>query len=54
MRVGVENGKYVYMKEDGSITEDRTKASFIGLKDRDVFEKVLDLTLLRKMKEKSG
>jgi hypothetical protein len=43
--VGIENGKYVYMKQDGKVDTDRFKARILGLQDKKVFEKVLDLAL---------
>jgi parallel beta-helix repeat protein len=51
--VGIENGEYVYIQENGSISKDRTQARSIGLKEKELFEKLLDLALLRGMKEKS-
>jgi parallel beta-helix repeat protein len=43
--VGIENGEYVYMQQDGNITTDRVKARIVGLKDKEVFEKVLENAL---------
>jgi thiol-disulfide isomerase/thioredoxin len=43
--VGIQNGKYVYMQENGKVNTDRTKARIVGLKDKAVYEKVLDLAL---------
>ena len=51
--VGIENGEYVYMQEDGNVTKDRFQARILGLMDKQVFEKVLDLALLQKEKDKS-
>jgi parallel beta-helix repeat protein len=51
--VGIENGEYVYMQENGDITKDRSKARIVGLNDREVYEKLLDLALLYEEKEKS-
>lgn len=50
--VGIDNGEYVYMQEDGSITKDRFKARILGAMDKQVFVKVLDLAL-QKEKVKS-
>ena len=53
--VGIENGKYVYMQEDGNVSTDRSQARIVGLNDSDekVFEKVLDLAILQQGKDKS-
>jgi thioredoxin 1 len=53
--VGIENGKYVYMQQDGKVNTDRSQARTVGLNASDdkVFEKVLDLALLQEGKEKS-
>jgi thioredoxin 1 len=45
--VGIDNGEYVYMQEDGSVTKDRFKARILGAMDKQVFAKVLDLALQR-------
>lgn len=51
--VGIEDGEYIYMQEDGNVSKDRSQARIIGLKDKQVFEKLLDLALLNGMKDKS-
>jgi thioredoxin 1 len=56
--VGIENGTYVYMQENGTVSMDRSQASFVGLNDtagpnETTFEKVLDLAVLQKGKGKS-
>jgi len=53
--VGIENGKYVYMQENGNVSTDRSQARIVGLDDNyDIlFEKVLDLALLQEGKDKS-
>ena len=51
--VGIENGKYVYMQEDGNVTTDRLQARIVGLRDKGVFERILDLSLLHENKNKS-
>jgi thiol-disulfide isomerase/thioredoxin len=53
--VGVENGTYVYMQEDGNVSMNRSMARFIGLNEtagpnEETFKKVLDLALLQKEK----
>jgi len=54
MIMGIENGTYVYMQLDGNITTDRVKARIVGLKDKEVYEKVLENALAYKEKDKSG
>lgn len=60
--VGIEKGKYVYMKENGEVSMDRSQARIIGLQARTiglndnnkkVFEKILDLALIQQDKAKS-
>lgn len=53
--VGIENGKYVYMQENGNISTDRSQAKVVGLSDGDeqVFEKVLNLAFAQQGKDKS-
>lgn len=51
--VGIEDGEYIYMQEDGNVSKDRSQARIVGLKDKQVFEKLLDLALLNGMKDKS-
>ena len=47
--MGIENGEYVYMQENGNVSKDKSQASIVGLKDEKVFEKVMDLALLHKV-----
>jgi len=56
--VGIENGTYVYMQEDGNVSVNRSQARFIGLNetdgpDEETFEKVLDLAVLQKGMDKT-
>jgi len=51
--MGIENGEYVYMQENGNVSKDRSQARIVGLRNKEVFEKVLDLALLYESKEKS-
>ncbi len=51
--VGIENGQYIYMQENGNVTTDRFKARIVGLRDKEAFEKLLNLSLLNKNKDKS-
>ena len=50
--VGIENGTYVYMQENGNLSADRYKARFVGRNDTDeeMFKKVLDLALVQQEK----
>ena len=53
---GIENGKYVYMQENGKVSTDRSQARIIGLNGNDdekIFEKLIDLALLQEGKSKS-
>jgi len=46
--MGIENGEYIYMQEDGKITTDRSKAKILKLEGKEVYENVLDLALQKK------
>jgi thioredoxin 1 len=55
--VGIENGTYVYMQEDGNVSMNRSQARFIGLNEtagpnEETFKKVLELAVLQKGKGK--
>jgi thioredoxin 1 len=43
--VGIENNEYIYMKEDGKVSKDRFQARILGLRNKQEFEKVLDLAI---------
>lgn len=43
--VDIENGKYVYMQQNGKTTNVRSQARIIGLDDKKAFEDVLNLAL---------
>ncbi len=43
--VGTKNGKYVYMQQNGKTTTDRSKARIVGLNDKKVYEKIINLAL---------
>jgi thiol-disulfide isomerase/thioredoxin len=45
MILGIENGEYVYMQEDGNVTRDRFKARILGSRDKQVLTNVLNLAL---------
>jgi thiol-disulfide isomerase/thioredoxin len=46
--IGIKNGNYTYMREDGSVSTNVSKAKIVGLRDKGVFEKILDTALSRK------
>jgi thioredoxin 1 len=46
--VGIENGKYIYMQEDGNISDDRSQAKILKIEGKEVYENVLDLALQKK------
>ncbi|MHB8101592.1 MAG: thioredoxin domain-containing protein [Methanosarcina sp.] len=50
--VGLENGNYIYIQEDGSVSTDRSKAKILKIEGKEVYENVLDLAL-KKEKVKS-
>ncbi len=41
----LENGNYLYVQQDGSLTEDRMQARMIGLRDKEAYEERLELAL---------
>ncbi len=54
--VGTENGKYVYMQENGKVSTDRSQARIIGLNgknDEQIFKKMIDLAIIQQDKSKS-
>ncbi|WP_269852181.1 thioredoxin family protein [Methanosarcina horonobensis] len=44
--VGIEEGEYVYMQENGSVSKDRSQARIVRLKNKQAFERLLNLSLL--------
>jgi thioredoxin 1 len=46
--IGIKNGNYTYMREDGSVSTNVSKAKIVGLRDKGVFEKILDTALQQK------
>jgi len=52
--MGIENGEYVYMQENGNVSKDRSQARIVGLRNKEVCEKLLDLALLHEAKERSN
>jgi parallel beta-helix repeat protein len=51
--VDIEDGSYIYIQENGNISKDRFQARVVGLKNKQVFERLLDVCLLNEMKDKS-
>jgi thioredoxin 1 len=51
--VGTENGKYVYMQQDGNVSTERSTAKILKIEGKEVYENVLDLAL-QKEKVKSN
>jgi thiol-disulfide isomerase/thioredoxin len=56
--IGIENGTYTYMQENGTISMNRSQAKLIGYNetagpDKETFKKVLDLAVIRREKSKS-
>jgi thiol-disulfide isomerase/thioredoxin len=50
--VGIENNEYVYMQEDGKVSKNRFQARIVGLREKQEFEKILDIAI-QKENEKS-
>lgn len=48
--VGIEDGDYVYMQEDGAVTKDRFKARIQGQMEKEVYENRINLALLQEGK----
>ncbi len=50
--IGIENGSYVYMQENGNVSKNISQARFVGRNetDEEMFKKVLDLALLQQEK----
>ena len=44
--VGLENGEYIYMQEDGSVTTNRLKARVIGVRDKQVYKELMARAVL--------
>lgn len=51
--MGIENGEYVYLQEDGTLTKDRLKAKIRGQMEKDVYENRINLALLQEEKSTS-
>lgn len=47
--VDIENGKYVYIQENGNVSTDRSQAKKIGLSDGDekLFEKIMNIAIVQ-------
>lgn len=50
--VGIEDGDYVYMQEDGTVTKDRFKARIQGQMEKEVYENRINLALLKEGKSR--
>ncbi|WP_292387429.1 thioredoxin family protein [Methanosarcina sp. UBA5] len=48
--VGIEDGDYVYMQEDGTVTKDRFKARIQGQMEKEAYEDRINLALLKEGK----
>ncbi|TFH03418.1 MAG: thioredoxin, partial [Methanosarcina sp.] len=46
MIVGIEDGEYVYMQEDGNVTTDRFQARVLGLREKQVYGELLERAIL--------
>ncbi len=46
MVVGIEDGEYVYMQEDGNITKDRFQARVLGVRESQVYEELMNRAIL--------
>jgi thioredoxin-like negative regulator of GroEL len=51
--VGIKDGKYIYMKPDGSVTTDRLQARILGATEKGVLEDVMNHALIQAEKNKS-
>ncbi|MCC4768470.1 thioredoxin [Methanosarcina sp. DH1] len=40
--MGIENGKYIYMRQDGSKSQERTSARFLGVTDKEILSETLE------------
>lgn len=50
--IGIKDGNYTYLRDDGNISSDESKAKIVGLKHKEVFEKILNAALLEVSKSK--
>jgi thioredoxin 1 len=51
--VSIKDGEYIYMKQDGGVTTDRLQARVIGLREKDIYEDLMNLALVQAEKDKS-
>ncbi|HET8686344.1 MAG TPA: thioredoxin family protein [Methanosarcina sp.] len=51
--VNIKDGEYIYIQQDGNATTDRFKARITGPREKDIYEDVLNLTLIQAEKDKS-
>lgn len=52
--VGIEDGDYVYLQENGTVTKDRFQARIQGQMEKDVYENRINLALLQEGKKTSN
>lgn len=52
--VGIEDGDYVYLQENGTITKDRFQARIQGQMEKEVYENRINLALLQEGKKTSN
>jgi len=50
--VGIEDGDYVYMQENGTVTKDRFQARIQGQMEKEVYENRINLALLKEGKSR--
>lgn len=52
--VGIEDGDYVYLQENGTVTKDRFQARIQGQMEKEVYENRINLALLQEGKKTSN
>ena len=48
--VGIENGQYMYMQDDGNVSKDRLESRILGLREKEEYENLLNYALLEQAK----
>ncbi len=51
--MGIDNGEYVYMKQDGSTSKDRLQARLLGQMEKEEYQKLIDVALIQEGKGES-
>jgi len=51
--MGIDNGEYVYMQQDGSTSKDRLQARLLGQMEKEEYQKLIDVALIQEGKGKS-